>query len=185
MNATAARQQHVAIAEHGKILALAGDHRGALRHYREAMAKTVQAGDPEVFFRHYLECTVESLELMGAFDEVLAYCERAVEHYRDLAPAAEQAVLAQRDLAHVHQRRGAVLLKLGRRAESREALAEALRLQPGTMPLAASLLRWIDRNLHGDVGRILSEQRHHGYFSVRADTVDRVRAVALPSKPGF
>ena len=176
----AGRKHHIGIAEHGKVLALAGDHKGALRHYREAMAQTVRAADPEVFFRHYLECSIESLELMHAYDEVLAYCERAIEHYGQHATTPELEALAQRDLAHVYQRQGVVLLKQGHKAEARTAFQHALRLQPGAMPLASSLLHWIDRNLHGDAARILAEQRRHGYFSVRSDTVDRSRAVAVP-----
>ncbi len=179
-SAGSGRKHHIGIAEHGKVLALAGDHKGALRHYREAMAQAVRAAEPEVFFRHYLECSIESLELMNAYDEVLAYCERAIEHYRQHATTPELEALAQRDLAHVYQRQGVILFKQGHKSEARTALREALRLQPGTMPLATSLLQWIDRNLHGDAARILAEQRRHGYFSVRTDTVDRSRAVAVP-----
>lgn len=174
------RKHHIGIAEQGKVLALAGDYRGALMHYREAMAQAVRAAEPEVFFRHYLECSIEALELMGAYDEVLSYCERAIGHYQQHATSAEQAALAQRDLAHVYQRQGAVLLKQGRKPEARSAMQQALQLQPGQMPLASSLLHWIDRNLHGDAARILAEQRRHGYFSVRNETVDRSRAVAMP-----
>jgi tetratricopeptide (TPR) repeat protein len=170
---------HVGLAEQGKVHALSGDHRAALAHYREAMAQAVRAGEPEVFFRHYMECALESLELMGALDEVLAWCDRAVEHYRSSPP---QHPVAARDLAHVHQRRGLVLLKLGRRDEARAALTESCQLQPRSMPLAELIKRWIDTGLHCDAARVLAEQRRRGYFSVRPDTVDRSRAVPLPAR---
>jgi tetratricopeptide (TPR) repeat protein len=179
---TAARQAralHVGIAEQGKLLALAVDHRGALRHYREAMALAVSAGEPEVFFRHYMECALESLELAGSLDDVVSYCDRAIAHHAGLALDAERQLLARRDLAHIHQRRGAVLLKLGRREQARVALAEALRLEPQDMRLCTVLLRWVDSRLHCDAARVLAEQRRHGYFSVRAETVERSRAIAL------
>ena len=71
---------HLQIAETGKLAALRGDHRTALGHYREAIRIAVGSGAPEVFFRHYLEATLESLELSEAFDDVLAYCDRAIAH---------------------------------------------------------------------------------------------------------
>lgn len=178
MTAAAPRHMHVGLTEQGKLHALAGDHRAALAHYREAMAMAVRAGEPEVFFRHNLECALESLELMGAYDEVLAYCDKALALYRERPPSHDVAV---RDLAHVHQRRGVVLLKRGDREAARLALAEAARLQPGGMPLAATLLRWIAGNLHLDAARILAEQHRHKFFSVRRDTVAPERAIPLPS----
>lgn len=172
------RQLHVGLAEQGKVHALAGQHKAALAHYREAMTLAVRAGEPEVVFRHYLECSLESLELLGAFDEVLAYCERAMAHYRTRPPEHE---LANRDLAHVHQRRAVVLLKRGQREAAQVDLAACNRLQPGTMPLAATLLRWLTTGLHFDAARILTEQHRHQYFSVRHDTVVKERAIPLPA----
>lgn len=174
----APRHVHVGLTEQGKLHALAGDHRAALAHYREAMALAVRAGEPEVFFRHNLECSLESLELMAAYDEVLAYCDRALDLYRERPPAHDVAV---RDLAHVHQRRGVVLLKRGDREAARVALGEAVALQPGGMPLSVALLRWLAANLHLDAARILAEQHRHQYFSVRRDTVAPARAISLPA----
>lgn len=182
MTATPPRRLHVGLTEQGKLHALAGDHRAALAHYREAMAVAVRAGEPEVFFRHNLECSLESLELMGALDEVVGYCDRAIAHYHERPPAH---ALATRDLAHIHQRRGVALLKRGERAAARPDLEASLRLQPGGMPLAAALLRWLSAGLHFDVARIVAEQHRHRSFSVRRDTVAPERAIQLPaSAPG-
>jgi tetratricopeptide (TPR) repeat protein len=174
----APRHMHVGLTEQGKLHALAGEHRAALAHYREAMALAVRSGEPEIFFRHNLECTLESLELMGAYAEVIAYCDRALAHYREHPPGHAVAV---RDLAHIHQRRGVVLLKRGERAGARADLAEAVRLQPGSMPLAAALLRWVDAGLHFDPARIVAEQHRHRFFCVRRDTVAPERAIRLPA----
>ena len=61
---------HHAIAERGKALALAGDHVDAMMHYREAMTLAVSGKAPEVVFRHYMDCSLGSLERMGEFGEV-------------------------------------------------------------------------------------------------------------------
>ena len=160
-----AHSQHLAAAETGKHAALRGEHQAALGHYREAMRLAVSMKAPEVFFRHYLESALESLELMGAFDNVLEYCDRAILHYELNPPAHEVASL---DLAWIHQRRGVVLLKSGRRDEARAALAGAVTIAGhigATLPLARALLGWLTRGLSVSNERIVSEQRRFHYFS--------------------
>jgi tetratricopeptide (TPR) repeat protein len=179
-NATTGAMLHMGIAEQGKVYALAGKHALALQYYRHAIHMTVQAGDPEIFFRHYLECVLESLEQMGAHAEVLAYCEKAIAFYGDHPPAN---LLAQRDLAHVYERQGSVLLKSGDKEGAAGAFETALRKAEGTgqaLPLAQMLLRWTRSGLHVDANRVLAEQRRTHYFSVRGDTVDAGRAIKLP-----
>jgi tetratricopeptide (TPR) repeat protein len=176
-------QAHLAIAEAGKRAALLGDHKIALRHYREAMRQAVSSGAPEVFFRHYLEATMESLELMGAFDGVVEYCQRAIEHYRLNPPTHE---LAWFDLASIHQRYAAVLLKQGlvplARAELELAIAAATRA-PARLPLAERLLDWLQRGNFVSATRVLGEQRRYLYFSIRPDTVAKdPRALAKDPK---
>jgi tetratricopeptide (TPR) repeat protein len=165
---------HLQIAESGKLAALRGDHRTALGHYREAIRLAVGSGAPEVFFRHYLEATLESLELSEAYDDVLAYCDRAIEHYAANPPAH---VLAELDLASIHQRRGVVLLKRSEVAPARAALEQAVAgaARIGVrFELAERVLDWIRRGLAVTVPRLLAEQRRLHYFSVRPDTVGLV-----------
>ncbi len=169
---------HLGFAERGKLHALAGDHREALIHYRAAMGLAVEQGAPEVFFRHYMECSLESLELSGSLREVLEYCERALAHYDARPPEHE---LARRDLAHVHLRRGVCLLKLGEREAARTSLSAALACGGGALPLASALLQWLRAGWHVDPARVLAEQRRHDYFTVRADQVDPSRALELPA----
>ncbi|WP_437293987.1 peptidylprolyl isomerase [Sorangium sp. So ce426] len=173
-------REHLTIAEAGKQAALRQDYPTALRHYREAMRLAVSSGAPEVFFRHYLEATMESLELMGAHDSVLDYCERAIEHYRSHPPAHPVAWL---DLASVHQRKAAVLLKLGETGPARSALELAVATAaraPAKLPLSERLLDWLKRGLTISAERVLDEQRRLRYFSVRRDTV---QDGPLPPKP--
>jgi tetratricopeptide (TPR) repeat protein len=173
---------HMGIAEQGKVYALAGKHELALMYYRHAIHMTVQAQDPEIFFRHYLECVLESLEQMGAYAEVLAYCDKAIEFFAQNPPSN---LLAQCDLAHVYERQGVVLLKTGEKAKAIQAFEQALQVLDGsgqTLPLIQLLLRWLKAGLHIDANRILAEQRRAHYFSVRSDTVDASRAIKLPDE---
>src|SRR5215212_4391682 len=94
---------HMGIAEQGKVHALLGQHALALVYYRHAIHMAVQVQDPEIFFRHYLECVMESLEQMGSYTEVLAYCAKAIDFYTQNPPPNP---LAQRDLAHIYERQG-------------------------------------------------------------------------------
>jgi tetratricopeptide (TPR) repeat protein len=175
---------HLGIAEQGKVHALKGEHTRALTCYREAMRMAVAAGAPEVFFRHYMECTIELLERMGSFADVLAYCDRALAHYAGFTPADDaQRAVVRTDLAYTHQRRGVVLLKMGRTEEACAALGEALAVarEAGIrLELAEALLGWASRGLHLEPRRILMEQESRRYFSVRPDTVDPTLAIALP-----
>ena len=165
-------QVHLSIAETGKRAALNGDHHTALGHYREAMRLAVSSGAPEVFFRHYLEATMESLELMNEFDSVLEYCERAIEHYGEHPPAQPVAWL---DLASIHQRHGCVLLKQGQVDQARVAFERAIDIAtraPAHLPLADVLVGWLRRGLVISPERVVAEQRRQRYFCVRPETVE-------------
>jgi hypothetical protein len=180
MSAGGTDSLHAGVAEYGKVCALRGDHVLALMHYREAMAIAFRHGAPPVVTRHYLECALESLEHMGAYGEVLAYCDQAIEHYRAHPP---ESALAQFDLASIHQRRGVVLLKHGDRDEAARALdaaCAAARTAQAVLPLADTLLRWIRAQLTITPSRLAAEQVRHRYCSVRPDTVRPARAVPSP-----
>jgi tetratricopeptide (TPR) repeat protein len=172
---------HLAIAEQGKVYALAGQHALALAYYREAIRLTVQSGEPEIVFRHYLECVLESLEKMGAYRDVLDYCEKAV----GLLKAAPETAYTSLERAHVYQRQGAVQLKAGDRESAAASLRTAVESAAShcfSLALASTLLGWIERGLQIDPRRVLAEQERLGYFNVRQDTVDRSRAITLPNE---
>lgn len=177
---------HVGVAEQGKLHALQGEHDVALLYYRRAMQGAVASGAPEVFFRHYLECSVESLELSGAYDEVLDYCDRVEAHYATVTPADEdQAAFVTGDLVATSQRRALVLAKAGRTPEALVALDASAQRAAAIgvdLPLVALVGGWLRRGLHVDPERILVEQQRLCYFAVTPDSVDRERAVRLPAE---
>jgi len=171
--ATAAGPSPAAIAELGKRLALRGRHADALNHYQRAINLGSTLGSPPLLLRHFLECALESMELAGMHDAVLSYCDEALAHYRQHPPEGD---FARADLAHIQQRRAVCLARLERGEESARACAEALRCAAGAdiqLPLTERLAAWLDGGYHISADRLLSEQRRHGYFSVRRDTVAR------------
>jgi len=160
-------QEHLRVAEEGNVAALRGDHKAALLRYREAIRLAVQSRAPEVFFRCYMEATLESLELMEDFGSVIEYCDRATAHYAAQPPAHDVAWL---DLASIHQRKGAVLLKMGDHEAARQALEAALAIGVrigARLELARLLHGWIARSFFVSADRITQEQRRLHYFSVR------------------
>ena len=176
---------HLGLAEQGKIHAVAGEHAVALVYYRHAMRIAVECKSPEAFFRHYLECTVESLELLGFFEEVIDYCERANNHYKTVtATDSQQADFIARDQIAIAQRRGLVLVKLNRLDEAREWLDSSLTQASilGTeLPLSSVVLGWLNRGLHIDIQRLLAEQNAVCYFAVTEQSINRNIAIKLPS----
>lgn len=170
---------HLGIAERGKMHALEGEYTLALTYYREAMRMTIAAGDPEILFRHYLTCSIECLEQMGCYDEVLSYCDRLVAF---CASKPDLDSLTRRELAGTYERRGVVLLKMGRPSEARNALSDAITASEKEgqhLPLAETLFDWLRRGLHVDGRRVEVEQARHCYFSVRPETVEPSRALDL------
>lgn len=176
---------HLRIAEQGKLYALQGDFARALGCYRIAMRLTFEGNEPEAFFRHYLECLVEALEQDGSFDAVLKYCDE-VEALQKRSGLEND--LMRYDWAVLQQRRGIVQLKIGNREAAESALDEAVRVaaELGTeLPLADTVLRWSRARLHLDSERLKAEQKRHGYFSVRPETVRPEIATQLSDREIF
>lgn len=135
------------------------------------MAEARAAQAPMILLRYYSDCVVESLELLGDFDAVLAYCDAALEGYGDGQPMSD---LGCRDVASLHERRAAVLTKAGRYEEAVEAADRALQAGEwsGAVPeLAATIRRWLRRGLRPTTDRVVGAQRTHGYFAVRSDNL--------------
>ena len=168
---------HFSIAEKGKIKALKGHHKGALKHYREAIRLAVSSRAPEVFFRHYTQCVLESLELTGAYDEVIDFCINADTHYASLHL---NSPIHKRDHGSILERQGLVLLKKGDTSQGQLALEKACKIAgKKTLPLSEEILNWLQRGFSVDTSRIITSQRKHHYFVVRADQVDLKRAKAI------
>ncbi|MEH6491987.1 hypothetical protein [Halopseudomonas sp.] len=169
---------HLGIAEQGKLLALKGKHQAALEHYREALRLAVSSRSPEVFFRHYTQCVMESLELSGELDSVLRYCNEAEQHYQQLSSAL---ALVRRDRAENLQRRGCILLRQHQLACAMASFEQALQLvAPDPLPLAHELTGWHRRGLTIGSRQLGDAQQRHQYFIVRKALVDPARAIPLP-----
>lgn len=173
---------HMGIAEQGKLYAIEGNHKLALLYYRNAMSRSVEAKDPEVFFRHYLEAALESMEKLGYNEEVLAYCDKAIQMYEENPPANE---VSRIDLAYIHQKRGITLMKLSQKEEAKKALKMAIDLmkkENQKLPLAITFLRWLASGLHLDTRRLQAEQDRNNYYHIRKENVDPKRAIKLPDE---
>ena len=173
---------HLGIAEQGKLMALKGDHREALRHYREAIRLAVSGKAPEIFFRHYTQCVLESLEHSESYDEVIRFCTDADAHYRKLNVTDD---LHRRDHGSILERAGIVHLKAGRTEVGRAALEKAVQVAGAdVLPLAEEVLRWLSRGYAVDRARLHSAQQRHGQYVVRKEKVDKRIARQLPKRVG-
>ncbi|SEG11188.1 tetratricopeptide repeat protein [Marinobacterium lutimaris] len=184
--AAEAHAYHLGVAEAGKCFALKGDHREALRHYREAMRLAVSASAPEVFFRHYCQCVLESLELTGQFQEVIEYCEKADAYYEQISSQKQApSQLHGRDHASILERLGLIYAKQGE-SEAAIACLEKARTLAGSERLALTeqVYGWLRRGMVPDVARLTAAQRKHQYFTVRAEQVDARRARPLTADQG-
>lgn len=170
---------HIGVAERGKQLAVAGQHGEALRHYREAMQLVLKHQDPQIFLRHYTQCALESLEHMGAWDEVVSACENAEAHYLAHPPHDD---VTRKDRASFLERAGVVLLRQEKTEEAISRFQQALHAAaPIGMPLSNTLLGWLRTKLHLSKERLGSELERRKYWSVRAEGIRSQWAIALPA----
>lgn len=171
MNIPGVHRIHMGVAEAGKLLALKGRHKDALVKYREALQLAHGAGAPQIIARHYLHCVLESLEHLGDYARVAELAGAAADEAANPTPTPFQ----RRDRAHLLERRGINLALAGNTVAARAALAEALALDDGLM-LSRMVLDWLARGLSVDAQRLAQAQRRHGYWMVRADTVNAALA---------
>jgi len=172
-----AHRLHAGIAEAGKLDALRGRHQQALARYREALRLARASQAPQVFGRHYLHCVLESLEHLSQHASV---AEMAMAAAAATAEAGDTP-FHRRDRAMLLERAAVAQLKAGDRALAAQTLATVLELTgAAAQPLAATLLGWLERGLAVDAVRLAEAQRRHRYWVVRADTVDRSRAIDAP-----
>lgn len=179
--ADSAHRLHMGLAEQGKLHALGNRHELALKHYREALRLAVSAKAPEVFFRHYTQCVIESLELTGSFAEVIDFGLKADAHYQTLKNPSD---LVKKDWASALERLGANYWKQGARSEAEQWLTRALTIFPD-LPLARELLQWLARGFSADKMRIEQLQKKHRNFVVRADQVRADIAIPIEALGAF
>lgn len=173
---------HAGVAEAGKLLALKGRHDEALAKYREALRLAHGVRAPQIFARHYLHCVLESLERTGAHDQAATLAGEAASSAAAELGDGTPSDFQRRDRAFLLERQGVNRLKAGDIAAARDSLAAALALDEG-LALARDLLTWTARGLGVTAARLAEAQRAHGYWTVRADTVDRTRVCESPVSP--
>ena len=169
---------HLGIAEQGKIFAVQGNHKEALRHYKEAIKMTQGQEMGEMFFQHYMQCTLESLELMGAYNEVLDYCEKFME----LLNAKEESDFISKYKTETWLRMAIQYLHKDDPETAREYLMTVAK-ESGKVKLkiADTLLNWINRRYTITKKQIIDLQNENNYFIVNKNNLKPEIAVALPA----
>lgn len=174
---------HLGLAEQGKIHALKNQHQEALMHYREAIKIAVSLKAPEVFFRHYTQCVVESLERKGSYDEVIQFYQAADEHYQN---QQLHAALHHKDHADILQKLGCALLKKGDIDQAKKTFSQAIQMAgEANIALSKELLNWLQRGYSINLTRIEQLQNKHHYFVVRQGQVNEKIARPLSQGTGM
>ena len=161
---------HYGIAERGKMHSLEGNHKEALRHYREALQMTKRDGSSDVFFQHYTQCVMESLERSGAHDEVISYCEKA----RDFLEGQEVITPhIKKSIATLMERQAVQHLYREEREDAVDLLKGVQQLVGRrSLPLSDDLLNWAQRGYQINKQQIEGVQKRHKYFVVRKENVN-------------
>jgi tetratricopeptide (TPR) repeat protein len=171
---------HLQIAENGKVLALRGDHKEALRHYKEAMRMCQTVENSEMFLQHYSLCAMESLELMEAHEEIITFCNKSIDF---LTPKKAERTdeWFRKNLASLWERKGIQCIYLDETTEAIEAFKTALQVaEELSMPLTKELLNWLQRGYAINHQKVRDLQKRHHYFTVRKENVNTKIAVQLP-----
>ena len=171
---------HLQVAENGKVLALKGDHKEALRHYKEAMRMCQDVPNAEIFLQHYSLCAMESLELMAAHEEVISFCEKSIQFLNGKKAERSDEVF-RKYLASLWERKGIQHVFRDEKAEAIEALDNAIK-EAGefSLSLAKDLLNWLRRGYMITPKQVRDFQNKHYYFTVRKENVNEQIAVQLP-----
>ncbi|MEY4926529.1 MAG: hypothetical protein RI894_965 [Bacteroidota bacterium] len=161
---------------------LEGNFKEALRHYREAIRMSHRDADSEIFFQHYSQCVMEALELSGAHDEVIAYCDTFLDFLAEkLDENSADTSLLTKYYAAVLERQAIQFLLQGEKEDAIDTLKLAQqKVGRGKQPITDDLLNWALRGYTISKKQVTDLQRKHQYFIVRKDTVQPAIAVELP-----
>lgn len=171
---------HFQIAENGKVLALKGDHKEALRHYKEAMRMCQTVENSELFLQHYSLCAMESLELMQGHEEVITFCDKSIDFLAEKKKERSDEII-WKYLASLWERKGIQFIHLEEKDEAIESLESALKEANNIpMPLSKELLNWLRRGYTITARQVRDLQNKYHYFTVRKENVNEKLAVQLP-----
>jgi len=168
---------HLGIAEKGKIFAVQGNHKEALRHYKEAIKMTQGQKMGETFFQHYMQCTLESLELMGGYDEVLGYCEKLL----DLLNTKEESEFIAKYKIETRLRMAIQYIHKDDTETAIEYLTEITKeAGRGKYKMADTLLNWLSRRYKITKKQIIDLQNDNNYYIVNKNNLKPEIAIELP-----
>lgn len=171
-------RMHYGIAERGKIYYLEGNHKEALRHFQEAIQMSVKNSSSDIFFQHYTQCVMESLEFMGHHEEVISYCEKLCEFLKE---KDMDETIIRKNYATTREKMGIQHLLKGDKEEALALFEEATQLMDKKMALSNTIIGWIKRGYNVSEKQIRDAQHKHEYFAVRKDSVKPEMAIDLPN----
>lgn len=171
---------HYCIAEQGKLYALKGNHKEALRYFKEALRMCQGEPGADIFFQHYSLCAMESLELMQHYNEVIDFCDKCLD-FLVTKTEMEELPVFQKLKASLLERKGIQYLHLNDKQEAVVSFKQALQIMDKKhLPLSNELLNWVLRGYSISSRQIFDLQNRHHYFTVRKDNVDEKIAMELP-----
>ncbi len=171
---------HYNVAEKGKVFALQGNHKEALRHYKEALRMCQSLPNADVFFQHYSLCAMETLEKMEAYQEVINFCDKCLD-FLESKEIDKGQIVFQKYLASIIERKGIQYLYLKENKEAIDCFKEVQKcVDKKMMPLTNDLLNWTLRGFTITPKQILDAQNKYQYFTVRKDNVNPEIAIELP-----
>jgi tetratricopeptide (TPR) repeat protein len=167
---------HLGIAEKGKIYCLQGNYKQALRHFKEAIRMTQNQPNGDVFFQHYSQCVMETLELSGANDEVLSYCEKFLdfldekEEQTPLTAAYRNVILEKMAIQYVMKNEKGEALEILKQINTKDI----------HLPVTKELLNWVSRGYAISHKQIKDLLKKHLYYIIRPDKINQAIAMELP-----
>ncbi|AXO79316.1 tetratricopeptide repeat protein [Olleya aquimaris] len=171
---------HYNIAEQGKVFATQGNHKEALRHYKEALRMSQQIPQADIFFQHYSQCAMESLEQMKSYLEVITFCDKCIAFMESKEDLQAHPVF-MKYLASLWERKGIQYLYLNDKEDAITAFEKAIAIQkPSKIPLAQELHNWCKRGYTISQQQIEGLNKKHHYYIVRKDTINSKIAIELP-----
>ena len=169
---------HLGVAERGKMYFLEGNHKEAMRHFQEAINMSRKNASSDVFFQHYTQCVMESMELSGHHEEVISYCEKLSEFLKEKDMTHD---VIKKNFATARERMAVQYLLQGDKTEATQHFEEAAKTMHNKMPLSVELLGWLKRGYNISEKQIRDAQSKHKYFIVRKDTVNPALAIDIPN----
>jgi tetratricopeptide (TPR) repeat protein len=176
MNEQTQYSVHLGISEKGKLYCLQGNYRQALRHFREAIRMVQNQPGSDIFFQHYSQCVTEALELSGAHQAVIDYCEKFID-FLDEKDEQTPMLVACRNL--MLEKMAIQYLMLGDSDMAKETLQQ-VQPSPITLPVAPQLQQWLARGYAIQPRQIKALLQKNQYYIIRPDKVNPAIAMELP-----